>query len=142
MLQEEFEELVGRPVTMDEYVEADAMYMAAGEMDKDEFCREYVKVGQNRLVKELADTYYDEKRCLDRKCEELEAMRGKLSAVVDALTEIAVKAGGRWTDGVAEMIWAEVRRLEGVAEVIRRKAEAGVSFTQEELKYISAHISD
>lgn len=36
MLQKEFEDRIGRKVTTEEYVEANAVYMMAGELDKDE----------------------------------------------------------------------------------------------------------
>lgn len=139
MLQKEFEERVGRQVSDEEYVEADAMYMAAGDLDKDEFCREYVKVGQSRLVKELADAYYDEKRCLDKKCEELASVKEKVSRAADAL--IALSGSVRYNPGLAHALWDMARDFVGDAEVIRRKAEAGVAFTKDELKYISEHIA-
>ena len=49
MLQKEFEERIGRSVTEQEYVEANAMYENAGNMEKDEFCREWMKIGNTRL---------------------------------------------------------------------------------------------
>ena len=42
MLQKELEERIGRSVTQEEYVLADAAYMACGdEVDKDQFCKMY-----------------------------------------------------------------------------------------------------
>ena len=45
MLQKEFEDRIGRKVTTEEYVEGNAVYMMAGELDKDEFCREWLEIG-------------------------------------------------------------------------------------------------
>ena len=42
MLQKEFEERIGRKVTKEDYIAADAAYMACGDdMDKDKFCELY-----------------------------------------------------------------------------------------------------
>ena len=59
MLQKEFEERIGRSVSQEEFTEANAMCMAAGEMDKDEFCHEWKQVGQYRLVQCLFNTAYN-----------------------------------------------------------------------------------
>ena len=65
MLQKEFEERIGRSVTQEEYVEANAMYMAAGDgMDKDTFCREWLKIGESALVKGLYNTAYNLNKAL------------------------------------------------------------------------------
>lgn len=58
MLQKEFEDRIGRSVTEQEYVEANAMYMAAGDIDKDTFCREWLNIGSSVLVKGLFETAY------------------------------------------------------------------------------------
>lgn len=56
MLQNEFEERIGRSVTKDEYIEANAVYELAGDMDKDTFCREWKNIGKNPLLIELFST--------------------------------------------------------------------------------------
>ena len=56
MLQKEFEERIGRSVTQEEYVAANAMYMAAGEMDKDEFCKLWLKNRENKIIAEMMAT--------------------------------------------------------------------------------------
>ena len=40
-------------LSADEYAGIEAVYMAAGEMDKDVFCAEWKKIGGSRLVMEL-----------------------------------------------------------------------------------------
>ena len=67
MLQKEFEERIGRSVTEQEYLEANAMYENAGDMDKDEFCREWLKIGNSRLVKCLAEKTYQQHKALQEK---------------------------------------------------------------------------
>lgn len=67
MLKKEFEERIGRSASLDEFTEANGMYMAAGEMDKDEFCREWKQVGQSRLVQCLYNTAYNLNEVLQEK---------------------------------------------------------------------------
>ena len=57
MTQKEFEDRIGRKATQEEYVKADAAYLAAGnDMDKDTFCKLYVdEGGLHDLVNILAD---------------------------------------------------------------------------------------
>ena len=54
MNQQEFIERTGyTPATSDEYKRIEAMYMAAGDMDKDEFCREWKKMHDNPLFRKV-----------------------------------------------------------------------------------------
>ena len=71
MLQKEFEERIGRSVTKQEYVEANAMYMSAGDIDKDTFCREWLMIGSSALVTGLFETAYQN----GQKVQKLELLR-------------------------------------------------------------------
>lgn len=55
MLQKEFEKLTGLTVTAEEYERIDAIYMAAGDINKDDFCEEWrdKKLGESRVIEEL-----------------------------------------------------------------------------------------
>ena len=53
MLKHEFEVLLGRTVTDKSYVEANTMYMNAGEMTKEDFCREWLKIGYSQQIDPL-----------------------------------------------------------------------------------------
>lgn len=53
MTQKEFEERTGLKTDMEEYVSIERMYMAAENMDKDEFCRCWRQTGKNPLTQVL-----------------------------------------------------------------------------------------
>lgn len=53
MTQKEFEERTGLKTGVEEYVSIERMYMAAGNMDKDEFCRCWRQTGKNPLTQVL-----------------------------------------------------------------------------------------
>ena len=126
MLQKEFEERIGRSVTQEEYVEANAMYMAAGEMDKDEFCREWMQFGQSRLVQCLYNTAYNlnkalqEQKLMTNECQEM------LSDAADAMLEIADDLlGGETTENTTQELNKKAWWLVGQKEVTRRKVQKG-----------------
>ena len=126
MLQKEFEERIGRSVTQEEYVEANAMYMAAGEMDKDEFCREWMQFGQSRLVQCLYNTAYNlnkalqEQKLMTNECQEM------LSDAADAMLEIADGLlGGETTEHTTQELNKKAWWLVWQKEVTRRKVQKG-----------------
>ena len=126
MLQKEFEERIGRSVTQEEYVEANAMYMAAGEMDKDEFCREWMQFGQSRLVQCLYNTAYNlnkalqEQQLMTNECQEM------LSDAADAMLEIADGLlGGETAEHTTQELNKKAWWLVGQKEVTRRKVQKG-----------------
>ena len=55
MLVHEFEELIGRKATEQEYIEANAMYMEAGDVDKFDFCEEWLYLKGSKVAKALCD---------------------------------------------------------------------------------------
>lgn len=54
MTQQEFQDLTGCKVTVDEYRSIEKMYYAVPNMDKQEFCKRWVQTGNNPLTIELA----------------------------------------------------------------------------------------
>ena len=141
MLQKEFEERIGRSVTEQEYLEANAMYENAGDMDKDEFCREWLKIGNARLVKCLAEKTYqlnkalNEKELLHKEAVEI------ISDAADAILEIekVVLNGGR-TEHIAELLDRKAWWLVGAKEVVLRKIKMGMDLSENDKNYINEHL--
>lgn len=115
MLQKEFEERIGRKVTESEYVEANAVYMTAGDIDKDEFCKEWMQFGQSKLVQGLFETAYRMNQAHQEDTLIINETREMLSDAADAMLEIA--------DGLLAGRTAEHETPEGYAvEELTRKA--------------------
>lgn len=141
MLQKEFEERIGRSVTEQEYLEANAMYENAGDMDKDEFCREWLKIGSCRLVKCLAEKTnqlnkaLNEKELLHKEAVEI------ISDAADAILEIekVVLNGGR-TEHIAELLDRKAWWLVGAKEVVLRKIKKGIELSEDDKNYINEHL--
>lgn len=118
MLQKEFEERIGRSVTELEYLEANAMYENAGDMDKDEFCREWLKIGSCRLVKCLAEKTYQ---------------LGKALSEQKLLHQEA-------TEHITELLDRKAWWLVGAKEVVLRKIKMGMDLSENDKNYINEHL--
>ena len=154
MLQKEFEERIGRKVTDAEYVEANAVYMAAGDsMDKDLFCREWEVVGGSPLVKGLYETAYKLNNALTEERLQLKEMKELVSEAGDAMLEIADGLLGGETDErkasdaagltIREVLAAGMLRhkagwLVGEEEVTRRRVEKGYRLDNKDRETIIA----
>lgn len=141
MLQKEFEERIGHSVTEQEYLEANAMYENAGDMDKDEFCREWLKIGSCRLVKCLAEkTYQLGKALSDQKLLHQEATE-IISDAADAI--LAIEQGilnGETTDHITELLDRNALWLIGAKEVVLRKINMGMDLSEMDKNYINGHL--
>lgn len=126
MLQKEFEDRIGRKVTTEEYVEANAVYMMAGELDKDEFCREWLKIGSSKLVQCL----FGKAHSLDQDLQEQKLMlkesKEMLSDAADAMLEVAdANLGCTTEEWTAQELTKKACWLVGQKEVTRRKVSSG-----------------
>lgn len=81
MTQQELEERLGRKVSQEEYVNANAIYMAC-DFEKDEFCRMYRK-SEGKLVQNLSDNYYKMKFCSEEDEKKLRLISTMLMRILD-----------------------------------------------------------
>ena len=145
MLQKEFEERIGRSVTEQEYLEANAMYENAGDMDKDEFCREWLKIGNSRLVKCLAEKTYQQHKALEEKELLLKESHEIRSDAADAMLEIEQGL----LDGeehktretfAARLLDRKAWWLVGAKELVLRKIKMGMDLSENDKNYINEHL--
>lgn len=141
MLQKEFEERIGRSVTEQEYLEANAMYENAGDMDKDEFCREWLKIGNSRLVKCLAEKTYQQHHALQEKELLLKELHEICSDAADAMLEIEQGIlNGETTEHITELLDLKVWWLVGAKELVLRKIKMGMDLSKNDKNYINEHL--
>ena len=137
MLQKEFEDRIGRKVTTEEYVEANAVYMMVGELDKDKFCREWLKIGSSKLVQCLfekahsLDQALQEQKLMVNECQEM------ISDAADAMLEIGDTIG---PTKVCEELDKKAVWLVGRKEMVKRKAAHDYIFSNEDLEYITNNL--
>jgi hypothetical protein len=114
MNHQEFIERTGLTPTIEEYQAIEAIYMAAGEMDKDEFCKEFKKWGNSRLVAELFRTVCTLKGQYEERCNEIEDLHQQKNEMVNFLIDRAQAFSDKeLLEKASEMV--------GQKEVIRRR---------------------
>ena len=145
MTRKEFEDRIGRKVSESEFVEANAMYMMAGELDKDEFCREWLKIGSSKLVQCL----FEKAHSLDQNLQEQQLVlkEGKeiISDAADAMLEILDlvieardKSEGEYSaiDAIGVKLDKKIAWLIGRGETTKRKVRKGIAMSPEDADYI------
>jgi hypothetical protein len=129
MNHQEFIERTGLTPTIEEYQTIEAIYMAAGEMDKDEFCKEFKKCGDSRLVTELFRTICALKGQYEERCNEIEDLHQQKNEMVDFLIDRAQAFSDKeLLEKASEMV--------GQKEVIRRRIVKGYSLWSYETEWI------
>ena len=89
MTRKEFEERTGLNVSAVEFCTVNDIYMAAGEMDKDTFCKEWKKHSESKLLAELWKRVKHEHDLGMQKKEECDKLYGERWELVDFLLERA-----------------------------------------------------
>lgn len=141
MLQKEFEERIGRSVSEQEYVDANAMYMMAGDdMDKDVFCQEWKQISGSPLVNGLFNTAYRLNQSLQEQQLMVKECQGMLSDVADALIGQAEECIGAGVNMVAESLDRKAEWLLGRKALIFRKIKGGFTLSKADLEYISKYL--
>lgn len=131
MTIEEYSTLMGYEKTcpMAEYETADFIYMMAGDMDKQTFCKEYKKIGSSPLVLALAEAANESQKAFrDKQKKEQNAAQGLLRKAD------AVRAAG--LDDEAGQIDKIAASLIGRKDCIKWKLAHGFSLNYADKDYI------
>lgn len=135
MTQKEFEERTGLKTDEEEYAAIERMYMVAGNMDKDEFCKRWRQTGKNPLTISLANTATELNKMLNGRCHELSDMRAKN---IEHAKFLLGKARAYEDPDFRR----EAVRLIGEREVVRLTMEEGYPLWDEDRKYILTIMED
>ena len=144
MLKHEFEDRIGRKVSDAEYEEANAMYETSGEMDKDAFCREWRKIGNYSLVKNLFEAASDRGMHLEEHKLMVNEQQRMLSRVVDELVTNIILLQEWYIEGATvddfkkmmECLQETAVNAMGQKYVIRQKLRKGACLTEEEVELV------
>ncbi|MDR1120679.1 MAG: hypothetical protein LBM08_07145 [Dysgonamonadaceae bacterium] len=133
MSHQEFIERTGLTPTIEEYQTIEAIYMAAGEMDKDEFCKDFKKCGSSRLVAELFGRTRTLKGQYEERCNEIEDLHEQKNEMVDFLIERAQAFSDKeLLEKASEMV--------GQKEVIRRRIVKGHTLWSHETEWMLSNL--
>ena len=133
MTRKEFEERTGLSVSAVEFCTVNDIYMAAGEMDKDTFCKEWKKHSESKLLAELWKRVKHEHDLGMQKKEECDKLYGERWELVDFLLERAQKFGD-------EELLLKAIDMVGHAGVIRRKLTLEMPLWERDRAYIKENL--
>ncbi|WP_297627931.1 hypothetical protein [uncultured Rikenella sp.] len=129
MTLQEFSERTGLMPTVEEYRLIENMYMTAGNMDKDTFCRDYKKHAGSMILAELLRQVKIREEQLAERKEELKECRVKGSKIAFLLVEqSSMYPELKLCNLAAEMV--------GYKEVVRYKIERGLPLEEVDKEYI------
>ena len=122
MTEQEFSERTGLKVTEQEFVKINNIYMAAGDMDKDEFCKEYVKHGNSNLVTILASMVIEKGR-----------QKKQLQKQREEMVNFLIEQAEKWS---ATDLRDKAIKMIGAKEYLIRKIEKGFNLWEVDKKLI------
>lgn len=135
MTQQEFEDRTGKVITSEEYARIEAMYMAAGNMDKDQFCAEYKKHSSSALVAE----YYRRITVLNGMLEE---RNNELDDAWQKRTNLAEFLLGKAAAYDDTDFHREAVRLIGRKTAVLYKVKSGLPLWDEDIKCLEEVLAD
>ena len=134
MTQAQLQQRLQRTVTPREFRQAQAMYIAAGDIDIDTFCREYERISSSPLVTALLR----KAKQLDKQCLHLKDLVSEASDIrhetADHLLRIA--ADPQCPAALSGRLESRAWFLIGRAGVIRRKAVLRLPLSQADAEYL------
>lgn len=134
MTKKEFEERTGLKTDADEYADIERMYMAAGEMDKDDFCRCWRQTGKNPLTQVLFRQAEVLKGQLAERNNELEDMQQRKVELAEFL--IGKACAYEDTD-----FYREAVKLVGQRAVVMMKMNMDLPLWEEDKKFVMEVLS-
>lgn len=135
MTRQEFEDRTGQTVASEEYARIEAMYMAAGNMDKDQFCAEYKRHGASALVAEYYRRITVLNGMLEERNNELDDARQNRTSLAEFLLGKAATYDD--TD-----FYREAVRLIGRKAAVLYKVKNGLPLWEEDVKYLEEALVD
>lgn len=142
MTQKEFEELTGRVVKPEDYSVIESLYMAAGDMDKKEFCKEIKAM----CAYDYADDKIELRQCLreiskhvDRIEAENRGLRKDLRTRNEELAEFLIGKAHAYNDTDFRK---EAVKLVGQSAVVKMTMDMGLPLWEEDKELIRSVLED
>lgn len=133
MTHQEFEDRTGLKVTDEEYKDIEAMYYAAPDMEKDEFCKRWRQCGNNPLTLALAKQAITLNGMLEERNNEAEDCHSKME-------ELAWFLIGKACAYEDIDFYKEAIRIVGLKTAIMHKIKMGYPLWKEDKEYIRENL--
>lgn len=145
MLQSEFFERTKVNLSGEEYIKVETLYDEV-QMDKDEFCKEWLKLRNNPLMKETIEAFYKSQHMVI----EIELLKKKIDEQKKFYEGTIERGSEKWADTMMEFAKKIIRANEegdlrvydvveeeyGIGFIIKTKREAGIPLSESEIDYM------
>ena len=129
MLQHEFEDRIGREVSREEYVKANALYMSTN-LDKDEFCKEWDTIKDSKVVDEVGRDLHNK-----------EMLLGEISRTCQNSAALLLDYIHENLDINDPRIVTAARNITSFRDVVRYRLENGYELDKEDTDFLISAIS-
>ena len=129
MLQHEFEDRIGREVSREEYVKANALYMSTN-LDKDEFCKEWDTIKDSKVVDEVGRDLHNK-----------EMLLGEISRTCQNSAALLLDYIHENLDINDPRIVTAARNITSFRDVVRYRLENGYELDKEDTDLLISAIS-
>lgn len=131
MTQQEFESRVGTTVTANSFEFANRVYMAAGDMDKDAFCRDWKSNDiEDSLIVSALTLEVESLQATKRDYEHALNMSDKaLRMYIDSTADFLIEQAEKW--GASDLRQKAIDTI-GLNEYLRRKIQMGFNLWKED----------
>jgi hypothetical protein len=140
MTQKEFEDRTRRLITVEDYHFVENLYIAAGNMDKDEFCKEMKAM----CAYDGANDHIELRQCLKEVGRRVGGMDAELSflkkAIKEEREELAEFLIGKASAYNDTDFYNKAVKLVGQKEVVTKKIKMGLPLWEEDVQYINANL--
>lgn len=133
MTQQEFETRFGQEVTPESFDYANRVYMAAGQMDKDDFCTEWKKqtIRESDIVNALTMEVENDRAMIKNLQRQVEKSDLCLQEFRDQMVDFLILQAEKWS---ASDLREKAIKIVGETEYIRRRLEMHLGLWEDDRK--------
>ncbi len=135
MTQREYENLIGKTVTAEEFEAANALYMSAGDMDKETFCADWKEHCGSAILKELCNVVPQ----LEAANEKLQGQRAESHDTKETVGKFLARKAEEYQDREMERMAEELLGTKGLIEY---KLKNGYKLYPRDINLILAKLSN
>lgn len=145
MLQSEFFDRTKVNLTPEEYVKVETLYNEV-EMNKDEFCKQWLKLRNNPLMKEVIEAFYTSQKMRLEIARLKEQLKEKDKFHIEESDRLLKEQRKKFytfastvvraNESDKERVYDAIEEEFGIGFIIKTKYHAGIPFSEEEIRYL------
>lgn len=134
MNKQEYNTRMGYEASESEFNNANAVYMNANGLDKDQFCEDWKQHSSSIIIADLSDRIQNMRKTIFDQIHKI----AEFEAIIKETAEnILSLAGTTVNEGTSTALISQATALVGMIEVLRIKLVNGYNLTESDRKYLS-----